>query len=699
MRAVTNFWAYLGGDGALAKLSIDQALLKAKSHAKKGEIEEARQLYQSVLQAFPQNVRAQQGLAALSKPRQNDVPQAVPQEVIDRLVALYSQGQLSAVVEQAQTLTEQYPRAFFVWNVLGATNKGLGRTEDAASAFKRVTELNPTYADGFNNLGVTLQEQGKLDEAIAAYNKALSIKPDYAEAYNNMGNALKEQGKLDEAIAAYNKALSIKPDYAEAYYNMGNALKEQGKLDEAIAAYNKALSIKPDYAAVGAQCLYQLAHICDWSAIEGDQCYLSELGVKGEAVSPFSLLSLEDAPGRHRLRSETYAQKNYPQKAMALSIKPVEKPKRLRIGYFSTNLNEHPVAYLIAKVLERHNRDEFEVFGYSLHGNEQSELRQRLIKSFDCFTDVQGLGDKDVALRARQDNIDIAIDLNGYTTNARPGVFAYRAAPIQINYLGYPGTLGADFMDYVIADKNLIPEIYQKHYSEKKIYLPNQYQAQDDKMEIATNIPSRSSLGLPEQGFVFCAINNTYKITPREFDIWMRLLQKVAGSALWLYESNSWVKENLLKEASARGIAHERLVFSKKVAHDKYLAQFRQADLYLDTFNYNAGATASNALWAGLPVLTKQGKSYTARMASSLLAAIGLPELITESEEEYEALAFTLATDPNQLTHIKSKLEANRLTQPLFDSEMFTRHLEKGYEMAYERYVNGQAPDNIVVPK
>ena len=239
---------HTGTAGTLAKISVDQVLLKAKSHAKKGEIEDAKKLYQSVLQAFPKNLRAQQGLAALSKPKQNDAAQAVPPQIVNQLLDLYNKGQLTVVIDQAQSLTEQYPEAFFVWNMLGAANKGLGRTDDAANAFKRVTELNPTYADGFNNLGVTLQEQGKLDEAIAAYNKALSIKPDYAEAYNNMGATLQEQGKLDEAIAAYNKALSIKPDYAEAYNNMGNALQDQGKLDEAIAAYNKALSIKPDYA-------------------------------------------------------------------------------------------------------------------------------------------------------------------------------------------------------------------------------------------------------------------------------------------------------------------------------------------------------------------------------------------------------------------------------------------------------------------
>ncbi|MDC0431328.1 hypothetical protein OAL97_02265, partial [Paracoccaceae bacterium] len=286
-----------------------------------------------------------------------------------------------------------------------------------------------------------------------------------------------------------------------------------------------------------------------------------------------------------------------------------------------------------------------------------------------------------------------------YTQNSRSGIFAYRAAPVQINYLGYPGTMGTDFFDYIIADQNLIPNESQKYYSEKPIYLPHHYQAQDDTLVISDDTPSRSELGLPDNGFVFCAINNTYKITPSEFNIWMRLLQNVDGSVLWLLESNKWVKANLLKEANARGVTSERLVFTQKVPHEKYLAQFRQADLYLDTFTYNAGATASNALWAELPVLTKLGKGYTARMAASLLASVGLPELITKKEIEYEELALKLATNPEQLASIKQKLAANRLSKPLFNTKLFTKHLEDGYQQAYQRYIEKKDATVIYVSK
>jgi len=717
----------------LAKLSVDQALLKAKSHARKGEIEEAQKLYNDVLQAFPKNKRAQQGLAALNKPKQPNVTQSLPQETINQLVNLYNQGQLAAVVEQAQALTAQYPDAFSIWNILGAAAAQTGQTDKAVNALKRVIDINPdlaeaynnlgnalkeqnkldeaitsyskalslkpNYGEAYNNMGVALKEQGKLDEAIAFYNKALSLKPDYSEAYNNMGNALKEQGKLDEAIAFYNKALSLKPNYGEAYNNLGVALKEQGKLDEAIVSYNKALSLKPDHAQARAQKLHQQANICDWDKVKDDLPFLADLGIHGEAVPPFSLIALEDDPYRQRLCSENYAKKKFLRKATHNFVAPNQKPKRLRIGYFSADFKEHPVSYLMAKVIETHDRDCFEVYGYSIGRAKDDEMKRRLVKAFDVFREVQSLGDHDVALLARQDEIDIAVDLMGYTTDSRAGIFSLRAAPVQINYLGFPGTIGADFMDYIIADQNLIPNESQKYYTEKPIYLPHHYQAQDNTLQISDLTPSKSELGLPSDGFIFCAINNAYKITPSEFNIWMRLLQNVDGSVLWLLESNKWVKANLIKEACKRGIPSERLVFAQRVPHEKYLAQFRKADLYLDTFNYNAGATASNALWAGLPVLTKLGKGYTARMAGSLIASVGLSELITNNETEYEKLALELATNPEKLASIKQKLEINRLSKPLFNTELFTKHLEDGYQRAYQQYFEGKKAAAIYVPE
>jgi len=549
-------------------------------------------------------------------------------------------------------------------------------------------------------MGFTLHEQGKLEKAIEAYNKALAIKPDYAQAYYNLGNALHEQGKLEEAIEAYNKALAIKPDYAQAYYNMGITLQEQGKLEEAIEAYNKSLAIKPDYAAARALYLHQLAHICDWSAIEAERSHVTELGIIGKSVPPFTVLSLEDAPDRHRLRSELYArEKKFLRKPLPAPSKPSQKPERLRVGYFSADFHNHATMYLMAQVFTAHDKSQFETLAYSYGPDKQDEMRKKLVSAVDVFHDVRGMNDIQIVELARADKLDIAIDLKGFTQNTRLAPFAYGLAPVQISYLGYPGTLGADLIDYIVADPVVIPEHKRHHFSEQIIYLPHTYQPTDNKRIISDKLITREDVGLPTYGFVFCCLNNNYKISPREFDIWMRLMQKVEGSVLWLLKSNKWAEQNLKREAEDRGISAERLIFAEKVPQAEHLARQKLADLFLDTFNYNAHTTASDALWAGLPVVTKLGEGFAARVAGSLLAAIGLTELITENEEEYEALALTLATDPKRLGQVKSKLDGNRLTQPLFDSEMYTRHLEAGYHMAYDQYFNEQERSDIVVPK
>ena len=672
-------------------------------------------------------------MSFLNKNKQNNVRVSLTQETVNELINLYNQGQLSSVVKQAQALIEQHPQAFILWNILGAANLGLGQVEQALENLKKVTELHPHYADGFNNLGAALKDQGelekaieaykkaisiepnypeafnnmgnvlkdqgKLDEAIESYNKALSINPDYAEAYNNMGNALKDQGEIDEAIEAYNKALTLKPDYAEAYNNIGNSLKNQGKLDEAIEAYNKALSIKPDYEATRAEKLYQQAHVCDWKSIEEERKLIPELGTTKNSINPFSMLSLEDAPERHYLRSKVYAEAQYPQKPIPLPAKPSKRPECIRIGYFSTDFKRHPVAYLIAKVIEQHNRDKFQIFGYSLMNNKEDELQQRLTKSFDVFKDVSAISDKEVALLSRQDNIDIAIDLNGYTQNSRSGIFAYRAAPIQINYLGYPSTMGIKFIDYIIADQNLIPLESQKFFSEKPIYLPNTYMPTDNTRKFSQYPISRNEIGLPNDGFVFCCFNNNYKMTSAEFNIWMRLLHKIKGSVLWLRRSNMMSDKNIIKEAQKRNVDPSRIIFADKVPMDEHLARLKLADLFIDTFSFNGHTTTTEALWAGLPVVTKQGKGFASRVAASLIKAIGLPELITNSEKDYEALILDLATNPNKINKVKNKLVSNIISQPLFDTEKYTKHLENGYQKVYQNYFQEQPPQTIFIPK
>ena len=646
-------------------LPVDKALRKAQSHIKAGELAEAEELYKQVLSRFPKNKKAIQGYQKLkagitSKGSTGSKP---PQEQIDELVGLYNQRQFEEILEKIKPMVSLFPNAITLHIIQGGSNAALQRH----------------------------------DAAIDNYKQAIKIKPDYADAYYNMGVVLKDKGEADAAIKSYEQAIKIKPDYADAYNNMGAALKDKGEVDAAIDSYKEALKIKPDYELARSAKLFQQAHICDWAAIKEDSEAIANLGTLAQFVEPFGLLSLEDAPERQRLRSEIYAKRKFSQKPLPLAPRSTQKPDRLRIGYFSSDFKEHPVAYLMAKVIETHDRSFFEVYGYSIGPANDDKMRHRFIKGFDVFDDVQDMSDQDVALLARQDQIDIAIDLTGYTQNSRSGVFAYRAAPMQINYLGYPGTMGANFIDYIIADPILIPSDSQKHYNEKIIQLPNSYMPTDNTRIFSERELTRLEMGLPEQGFVFCCFNNNYKISPTEFDVWMRLLLKVEGSVLWLRKSNKWSEGNFCKEAKSRGVDPSRLIFADRVPMDEHLARHRLADLFLDTFAFNAHTTATEALWAGLPVVTKLGQGFAARVAGSLLSAIDLPELITETEIEYEALILDLATNPQRLAAIKQKLAANRLSKPLFNTELFTKHLEDGYQQAYQRYFDGLEPDMITV--
>ena len=689
--------------------TFNQTIKHLKKLIDQGQVAEALLIAHKLLEKLPHSISLLNIIAAANRKIGNfdfslDVYNQILQlKVSDAVynnigIVLAEQGKLEEAEKAFNKALKLDANQAQTYQNLGNVFQNQGKLEEATAAYKKALAIRPDYAEAYCNMGIALADQGKREESVAAYNQALTIRPDYAEAHNNIGTVLSDQGKMAKAIEAYKKAITINPDDTNFIYNMGIALQKQFKTQKAIEAYSRVLSIDPSFAQARAARLHQQQHICDWDGIAKDHDLISGLGISKSFVTPFMLLPLEDAPDRHLLRSKIYAKAMFPQKPLPLPARPSKKPERIRIAYFSTDFREHPVSYLIAGVLEQHNRSQFEVFGYSLQGNTQSEMGQRLKNSFDLFVDVQTMSDAEIALRARHDKIDIAIDLTGYTSDCRARVFAHRAAPIQINYLGYPGTMGADFMDYIIADKNLIPIKNQKYYSEKPIYLPHHYQAQDETSSIAHKTPSRSALGLPEDAFVFCAFHGTYKINSSQFSLWMRLLKKVNGSVLWLLETNDLAKANLLKNANAMGIASERLVFAKFVSQEKYLAQFKQADLYLDTFIINAGATASNALWAGLPILTKLGEGYSARMAGSLLQSLGLSELIATTEEQYENLAFNLAKNPLKILSIRKKIEKNLLSKPLFNTKLFTKHLEHGYQQAYQNYFDGKAPKSIVVP-
>ena len=438
-------------------------------------------------------------------------------------------------------------------------------------------------------------------------------------------------------------------------------------------------------------------NLCDWTGLASLLNEAKKKIVNNEkAIGPFSLLSLLDDPALQRKASETFAKFHNPKNHDLPKIGLYPKHKKIRIGYFSADFKEHPVAALTAELYEIHDRNHFEIHAFSFGPDTNDELNLRIKAGVDHFHDVQLTSYKEIALLARSLEIDIAVDLGGYTAKSKTDVFALSAAPIQLSYIGYLGTMGANYYDYLIADQIMIPKKSQKYYSEKIVYLPS-FQVNDSKESPPELTLTRKDLRLPDKGFVFCCFNNTYKFSPTTFDSWGRILKKVKGSVLIIYANNKPSQINLTKEIALRGVDPSRLIFGERVARPEYLARYRVADLFLDTLPYNAGTTASDALRMGLPVLTCQGNSYPSRMAASIINAVNLPELITTTPEQYESLAIELATDPDKYKIIKNKLVSNLSSAPLYDTPMFTRNLESAFTSMYERYLKKQKPDHIYV--
>ena len=596
---------------------------------------------------------------------------------------------------QALPLKPDYAEAY---NNRGNALKELKRLEEALVSYEEALEFKPDYAEAHYNRGIVLHELKRLDEALACYSQAVAIRSDYAEAYNNRGNALKELKRLEEALVSYEQALEFKRDYAEAYNNRGIVLQLLRRLDEALASYDQALAIKPDYEFIPGTILHIKTQRCDWSGIvESLAGYEEGVRLSKRVTVPFPALALVSSAALHHQAARVYAASEYPSPSPAGDYDQCARGGKIRIGYFSADFHDHATTHLMAELFEIHDRSRFELYGFSFGPDQQDEMRRRVSAAFHRFIDVREVSDRDVARRARELGIHIAVDLKGFTQDARPGIFAQRCAPVQVNYLGYPGTMGAKYMDYLVADRVVIPQEAQQEYTEKIVYLPNSYQVNDAQRPISGRVFSRRELGLPETGFVFCCFNNNYKILPATFDIWMRLLKRVEGSVLWLLADNPTAERNLRREAEVRGVAESRLLFAQRLPLPEHLARHRCADLFLDTLPCNAHTTASDALWAGLPLLTCRGESFAGRVAASLLTAIGLPELIARTPEEYEEKAYALATDGEMLSCLKLKLERNRLTTPLFDTRLYTRHLESAYAAMYERWQDGLAPEHLEI--
>ena len=579
----------------------------------------------------------------------------------------------------------------------GNALQALNRYHEALASCDKAISINPDHADAHSNRGNALQALKYFDEALASCDKAISIESLHIDAHFNRGNALLALKRYEEALACYDRVNSIRPDYADAFLNRGAVLQKLKRYDEAIICYDKAIGLKPELDWASGELLFMKMRMCSWTGLADSLEQISKKVVATEKViQPFALLSVLDNASLHKKSSEIYSQAKFPVNPALGSIPKSIKSEKIRIGYFSADFGNHPVSLLTAELFELHDRGRFEIVAFSFGGNNLSPMRLRLSQAFNQFIDVSELSELNIAKLSRELHIDIAVDLGGYTTDNRAGIFAYRTAPIQLSYIGYLGTLGAEYFDYLIADKTIIPKGSESDFSEKIAYLPS-YQANDRKRVISDRIFTRKELGLPEAGFVFCCFNNNFKITPDTFASWMRILQAVEGSILFLYSENLWAETNLKMFAKEAGIDISRIIFGTHSPTDQYLARYRTCDLFLDTTPYNAGTTASDALWTGLPVLTLIGQSFASRVAASLLRAIDLPELITHTREEYEALAIELATQPHKLAAIKQKLSENRLTTPLFDTPRFTKHLEAAYTQMMERYWADLPPEHIDV--
>lgn len=645
-------------------------------HAQRGEFERAEELVRRAVEIAPEKGTYRLTLASIFADR-NLLEDAV--DSYERVLAI--------TPESADVLVGY-----------GTVLSRCGRHEAAIASFSRAFAIRPDHVGAYCNCGIVLASLGRFSEAITHYDHALSIDPTCVVALGNRGVALGDLGRDDEAMRSYDQALAIKPEYPDALNNRAVLFMKMRAFERAAQEFARLIDLMPDYSHALDNKLRAEMMVCNWKSYTADREVLcGQVRAGKRAVQPFAFLALSGNAEDIFVCAKTFATHAFPPSNKPLWSGERYKHDRIRVAYLSADFREHAVSYLIADLIDHHDKAKFEVSAWSFRSEKEDAMQLRLRKSFEQFYDVENLTDAQIAVRLREQEIDIVVDLMGYTQGCRTEILAHRAAPIQVNYIGYVGSMGASYIDYIIGDDVIIPVEHEANYSEKIARLPDVYQVNDSRRVIASRTPTRAEVGLPETGFVFCCFNNSYKITPDVFEVWMRLLKHIEGSVLWLVEGSATVSRNLWSEAEARGVRADRLVFAQYVSPPEYLARYRLADLFLDTLPYNAGTTASDALWVGLPVLTCMGSAFQGRMASSLLRALGLPELITRNYADYEAMAIQLATTPALLGELKARLDRNKNTHPLFDVARFTRHIESAYTTMYERYQHGEPPKSFSV--
>jgi len=626
----------------------------ARLAQKDGNLAEAARLYRQILAASP-----------------------LPEVMVNLGNVLAQQGNRQEALAQYDQALKQRGDFFEALFNRGNLHLESGRGQEALADYEKVLAIRSDSAGVWNNRGTALRRLHRLEEALFSYERAAALAPTHVNALTNRAIALFDLRRLDQALTASEAALVVQADFTEALYIRGNILRDLGRLTEAQESFERVLQVAPHHALALNGLAQTSAALCDWARAASLAPRLKSDVEAGRAViQPFVLMGYSEDAALLRRCAENYVHRTAPAQP-PLSDGKRYSHDRIRLAYLSADFHQHPTAQLMVELFERHDRSRFEVTALAFGPDDGSAMRRRLVKAFDRFEDVRHLSDLDIAKLILEREIDIAVDLNGHTQEARPGIFSHRPAPVQVNYLVYPGTTGASYMDYILADRIVLPVDQQPFFSEKIVHLPDCYQA-NDATRIVPPAPSRAEVGLPANGFVFCCFNNNWKVAPAVFDIWMRLLQQVPDSVLWLLESPA--AGNLRAEAQKRGVDASRLVFAPKLPAGQHLARHQLADLFLDTLPYNAHTTCSDALWARLPVVTCYGAAFHGRVAASLLKAIDLPELITMRPGDYEALALDLAKNPALLQATREKLQRNRLTAPLYDSERFRKNIEAAYE-------------------
>ncbi|MBC7696883.1 MAG: tetratricopeptide repeat protein [Bacteroidia bacterium] len=620
-------------------------------------------------------------------------------------LALRANNQLPEALKSFQQAVLLQPKDLDLQLNIGNTLIELNRFEEAAGYYRRVLRMLPKRVDiraalchCLSSLGNTAHTQGKFLQAEACFQEAILFNSQDSALFYNLGNAQRELGKPAEAAKQYQQAIKFDPNDADIYNNLGNVQRELGQLDLAIASYEKAIAINPKLYHAKVHLVHQKQHICDWKGLDTDIAEIRHWvnTVPSAQISPFAFLAMPTTTAaEQKLCANHWVNNRYASliaHAEQLNFNQTKiKAKKIKIGYLSADFRLHPLAFLISELIELHDRSQFEIIAFSYGINDKSTARARLEKAFDQFYDVRNLSEIEAAQKIHTCDIDILIDLTGFTQTSRTGIVALRPAPISVNWLGFPGTMGGingkGLFDYILTDSFISPTDSANDYTEQLALLPNCYQPNDRKRPIGKT-PTRESCDLPENTFVFCCFNQTFKITPDVFSVWLRLLKAQPNSVLWLLDCNQWAKRNLIREALAQGIAADKLIFAPRVSIANHLARHAHADLFLDTLPYNAHTTCSDALWMGIPVLTYAGDTFASRVAGSLLQAADLNEFITYSLQDYENKALYFFKNPAHLLEVKEKLLSEQMTSKLFDTTLFAKSLEAIYQSIWQKYLN-----------